>query len=259
MAYKRQIDRLPIPPADANNVTCHYCIVGCGYKAYTWPRNKQGTPQNNAFGIDLSEQQAGDGTWVAPSMYNMVKQDGQDVHLVVVPDQDCVVNSGLVSIRGGRMAENRPSKVTGTQQRTGVWQPTSWEDALDLVARVTARIVNDYGEDELIVSMFDHGGSAGGYENTWATGKLYFESMKVKNCRIHNRPAYNSEVEPRHGRWRAEQQLLGLRGHRHDLHGWRQLAGDTDQPVPQPHAQGAGERRPLHHGRSAAHGYGACR
>ncbi len=44
------------------------------------------------------------------------------------------------------------------------------------------------------MSMFDHGGSAGGYENTWATGKLYFESMKVANCRIHNRPAYNSEV-----------------------------------------------------------------
>jgi len=42
--------------------------------------------------------------------------------------------------------------------------------------------------------MFDHGGSAGGYENTWGTGKLYFESMKIKNCRIHNRPAYNSEV-----------------------------------------------------------------
>ena len=44
MAYKRQIDRLPIIPKDAKefNVTCHYCIVGCGYKAYTWPTNKQG-------------------------------------------------------------------------------------------------------------------------------------------------------------------------------------------------------------------------
>ncbi len=205
MAYKRQIDRLPIPPKDAkvHNVTCHYCIVGCGYKAYTWPRNKQGTMKDNAFGIDLSEQQGADGTWVSPAMYNVVKQDGKDVHLALVPDPDCVVNSGLVSIRGGRMAENRPSKVTGTQQqrladplvwRNGVWQPTSWEDAMDLVARVTARVVNDYGEDELVVSMFDHGGSAGGYENTWATGKLYFQSMKIKNCRIHNRPAYNSEV-----------------------------------------------------------------
>jgi len=101
------------------------------------------------------------------------------------------------------MAENRPSKVTGTQQqrlsdpmvwRNGVWQPTTWDDALDLVARVTARVVTEGSEDDLVVSMFDHGGSAGGYENTWGTGKLYFDSMKVKNCRIHNRPAYNSEV-----------------------------------------------------------------
>ncbi len=205
MAYKRQIDRLPIPPADAkvHNVTCHYCIVGCGYKAYTWPRNKQGTLSDNAFGIDLGEQQGADGTWVAPSMYNMVKQDGKDVHLAVVPDKECVVNSGLVSIRGGRMAENRPSKVTGTQNqrlsdpivwRNGVWQPTSWDDALDLVARVTARIITEGSEDDLLLSMFDHGGSAGGYENTWGTGKLYFGSMKIKNARIHNRPGYNSEV-----------------------------------------------------------------
>ena len=205
MSYKRQIDRLPIPPADAkvHNVSCHYCIVGCGYKAYTWPRNKQGTLTDNAFGIDLGSQQGADGTWVAPSMYNMVKQDGKDVHLAVVPDKECVVNSGLTSIRGGRMAENRPSKVTGTQQqrltdplvwRNGVWQPTSWDDALDLVARVTARIVTEGSEDDLLLSMFDHGGSAGGYENTWGTGKLYFGSMKVKNARIHNRPGYNSEV-----------------------------------------------------------------
>ena len=205
MAYKRQIDRLPIPPADAkvHNVTCHYCIVGCGYKAYTWPRNKQGTLTDNALGIDLSEQQPADGTWIAPSMYNVVRQNGKDVHLAVVPDNDCVVNSGLASTRGARMAENRPSRVTGTQQqrltdplvwRNGVWQPTSWDDALDLVARVTAKVVTEGSEDDLVVSMFDHGGSAGGYENTWGTGKLYFESMKVKNCRIHNRPAYNSEV-----------------------------------------------------------------
>ena len=50
------------------------------------------------------------------------------------------------------------------------------------------------GEDGLFVSAFDHGGAGGGYENTWGTGKLYFGAMKVKNIRIHNRPAYNSEV-----------------------------------------------------------------
>ncbi|MEO1160169.1 MAG: arsenate reductase (azurin) large subunit, partial [Pseudomonadota bacterium] len=208
MAYKRQIDRLPIIPADAKkqNVTCHYCIVGCGYHAYTWPVNKQGgtEPAKNAFGADLSKQQAAEtDAWYSPSMYNIVKQDGNDVHLVIKPDKDCSVNGGLGSVRGARMAENRRSDVTGTQQqrleqpmvwRYGTWQPTSWDDALDLVAQVTARFIDKDNENDLFVSMFDHGGSAGGYENTWGTGKLYFESMKVKNCRIHNRPAYNSEV-----------------------------------------------------------------
>ncbi len=208
MAFKRQVDRLPIIPADAEefNVTCHYCIVGCGYKAYTWPMNRQGgtAPSENRFGVDLSRQQALETeAWYAPSMYNIVRQNGRDVHVVVKPDNACVVNGGLGSIRGARMAENRPSRVTNTQAqrltdplvwRNGVWQPTAWDDALDLVARVTARVVTEGSEDDLVVSMFDHGGSAGGYENTWGTGKLYFQSMKVKNCRIHNRPAYNSEV-----------------------------------------------------------------
>ncbi|MEM7777522.1 MAG: arsenate reductase (azurin) large subunit [Pseudomonadota bacterium] len=208
MAYKRQIDRLPIIPAGAkkHNVTCHYCIVGCGYHAYTWPMNKQGGTGagKNVFGVDLSKQQPTEtDAWYAPSMYNVVKQNGEDVHLVIKPDKNCSVNSGLGSVRGARMAENRRSDVTGTQQqrltdplvwRYGIWQPTSWDDALDLVARVTARVIDKDKEDDLFVSMFDHGGSAGGYENTWGTGKLYFGSMKIKNCRIHNRPAYNSEV-----------------------------------------------------------------
>ncbi|MEL6960613.1 MAG: arsenate reductase (azurin) large subunit, partial [Pseudomonadota bacterium] len=208
MTYKRFTDRLPIIPTDAeeHNVMCHYCIVGCGYKAYTWPLNTQGgpAPEDNKFGVDLTQQQGVDAeAWYAPSMYNVVKKDGEDVHLVIKPDSECVVNAGLGSVRGSRMAENRRSDVTGTQQqrltdplvwRYGTWQPTTWDDALDLVARVTARFVTEDNEDQLFVSMFDHGGSAGGYENTWGTGKLYFGAMKVKNCRIHNRPAYNSEV-----------------------------------------------------------------
>ncbi len=208
MAYKRNIDRLPIIPADAkkHNVTCHYCIVGCGYHAYTWPVNKQGgtAPSENAFGVDLSkQQQAYAEAWYAPSMYNIVQQHGQDVHIVIKPDKDCAVNSGLGSIRGARMAEMSYSQARSTQQqrltdplvwRYGQLQPTSWDDALDLVARVTAAVIKDKGEDALFVSAFDHGGAGGGYENTWGTGKLYFEAMKIKNIRIHNRPAYNSEV-----------------------------------------------------------------
>ena len=208
MAYKRQIDRLPIVPKDAKefNVTCHYCIVGCGYKAYSWPTNKQGgsAPGENKFGVDLGKQQPADtAAWYAPSMYNIVKQNGEDVHIVIKPDKDCVVNSGLGSVRGARMAEMSYSRQRNTQLqrltdpmvwRYGQMQPTNWDDALDLVARVTVGIINDMGEDGVFVSAFDHGGAGGGYENTWGTGKLYFGAMKIKNIRIHNRPAYNSEV-----------------------------------------------------------------
>ena len=208
MAFKRHIDRLPIIPAGAKEqiVTCHFCIVGCGYHAYSWPVNKQGgtDPSENAFGVDLAVQQdAETPNWYSPSMYNIVKQDGKDVHLVIKPDPNCEVNSGLGSIRGARMAELSYSKARSTQQqrltdpmvwRYGQMQPTSWDDALDLVARVTAAVIDDQGEDGLFVSAFDHGGAGGGYENTWGTGKLYFGAMKVKNIRIHNRPAYNSEV-----------------------------------------------------------------
>ncbi|KAF0134996.1 MAG: aoxB [Methylocystaceae bacterium] len=208
MAYKRQIDRLPIVPRDAKefNVVCHYCIVGCGYKAYTWPINKQGgaAPDKNKFGANLSKQQQAEATaWYAPSMYNIVRQNGEDVHLVIKPDEDCVVNSGLASIRGARMAETSYSRARNTQLqrltdpmvwRYGQMQPTSWDDALDLVARVTVDVISEMGEDGLFVSAYDHGGAGGGYENNWGVGKLYFGALKVKNIRIHNRPAYNSEV-----------------------------------------------------------------
>jgi arsenite oxidase large subunit len=208
MTYKRNIERLPIIPKNAKrfNVTCHYCIVGCGYHAYTWPTNKQGgtAPDQNVFGVDLSKQQPIETpNWYAPSMYNVVKQNGEDVHIVIMPDEKCEVNSGLASVRGARIAEMSYSRQRNTQLqrltdpmvwRYGQMQPTSWDDALDLVARVSVGVINEMGEDGLIVSAYDHGGAGGGYENTWGTGKLYFGAMKIKNIRIHNRPAYNSEV-----------------------------------------------------------------
>jgi len=171
MAFKRHAGRLPVIPADArqHNVTCHYCIVGCGYTAYTWPLSRQGgpAPDENVFGADLHRQQDTETqAWYAPSMHNVVRQDGQNVHLVIKPDAGCTVNSGLGSVRGARMAENRRSDITGTQQqrltdpmiwRHGTWQPASWDDALDLAARVTARVIDAGNEDDLIVSMFDHG------------------------------------------------------------------------------------------------------
>ena len=248
--YKRHADRLPIIPADAtrSNVVCHYCIVGCGYHAYSWPANRQGgtAPEDNALGADLSRQQPAEtAAWYAPSMYNIVKVDGEDRHLVIKPDAECVVNRGLGSVRGSRMAEMSYSEATHTQEqrltdplvwRYGMMQPTSWDDALDLVARVTARIVVDRGEDALFVSAFDHGGAGGGYENTWGTGKLYFGAMKVKQ-HPHPQPPglqLRGPCQPRHGGGRAQQRLRGRRARRHAGRHRLQLARDADQLLPRP-------------------------
>ena len=208
MTFKRNVDRLPIIPKDAtvHNVVCNFCIVGCGYKAYSWDVSRQGgsAAGENWAGTDLGQQQAAaTDAWYPPSMYNIVRQNGRPVHIVIKPDKDCVVNSGLGSVRGARMGELNYSKITSSQLqrltdpmvwRYGQMQPTSWDDALSLVAEITTRVIKEQGEDGLFVSAFDHGGAGGGYENTWGTGKLYFGAMKIKNIRIHNRPAYNSEV-----------------------------------------------------------------
>jgi len=73
---------------------------------------------------------------------NIVKQNGRDVHLVNQSrTNDCVVNSGLGSVRGPRIAEMSYSETTGTQRSdltdpmvgatAGSIQP-SWDDALEL-------------------------------------------------------------------------------------------------------------------------------
>ena len=83
MAYKRQIDRLPIVPKDAKefNVTCHYCIVGCGYKAYTWPTQQAGRHRRrirtSSASTSPSSRPLKRLPGIAPSMYNIVRQNGQ--------------------------------------------------------------------------------------------------------------------------------------------------------------------------------------
>jgi hypothetical protein len=99
----------------------------------------------------------------ALAVLRLMADTGEDVHIVIKPDKNCVVNSGLGSIRGARMAEMSYSRARNTQLqrltdpmvwRYGQMQPTSWEDALDLVARVTVAVINEMGEEGLFVSAF---------------------------------------------------------------------------------------------------------
>lgn len=200
-------DRVPLPPVNAEktNMVCHFCIVGCGYHAYKWPENQEGgrAAGQNALGLDFTKQVPPLAVTMTTAMHNVITdRDGQRYNIMILPDKECVVNKGLSSTRGGQMATvmytpdgvgkerlKHPRIFTGDQ-----WLDTSWDQALAIYAGLSKRILDDAGPDGLMFDCFDHGGAGGGFENTWGTGKLMFTALGTQMVRIHNRPAYNSEV-----------------------------------------------------------------
>ena len=199
-------DRVPLPPVNAQktNLTCHFCIVGCGYHVYKWDENREGgrAPNQNALGVDFRKQVPPLTQIMTPAMHNVIEDsDGRRYNVMVLPDKACTVNQGLSSVRGGQMATymynpsgdakarlKSPRLFTGAQ-----WVDTTWDDALAIYCGVAKKMLDKDGPSGLVFNCFDHGGAGGGFENTWGTGKLMFTALQTPMVRIHNRPAYNSE------------------------------------------------------------------
>ena len=200
-------DRIALPPVNAQrtNMTCHFCIVGCGYHVYKWEEGSEGgrAPSQNALGLDFRKQLPPLAVTLTPAMTNVIAEGGKRHNIMIVPDKGCSVNQGLSSTRGGKMASymytadsavggNRllyPRLYAGDQ-----WVDTTWDNALAIYAGLVKKILDtDGGPDNIMFSCFDHGGAGGGFENTWGTGKLMFSAIRTPVVRIHNRPAYNSE------------------------------------------------------------------
>ena len=199
-------DRVTLPPVNAQktNLTCHFCIVGCGYHVYKWPENTEGgrAPGRNALGLDFRKQLPPLATIMTPAMTNVVTDaDGKRYNVMIVPDKKCVVNEGLSSTRGGKLGSYMYAADGLTKERLAYprlytgdqWVDTTWEKALAIYAGVVKKILDKEGSNGLAFNCFDHGGAGGGFENTWGTGKLMFTALKATLVRIHNRPAYNSE------------------------------------------------------------------
>jgi len=199
-------DRVALPPVTAQktNMTCHFCIVGCGYHAYKWPESEEGgrAPNQNALGLDFRKQLPPLQACLTPAMTNVIQdRDGRRYNIMIVPDKECVVNQGLSSTRGGKMASYMYQPEGLTKERLAYpklysgdqWLDTTWEQALAVYVGVHKKILDKEGPGGLGFNCFDHGGAGGGFENTWGTGKLMFTALKTPLVRIHNRPAYNSE------------------------------------------------------------------
>lgn len=199
-------DRIILPPVNAKktNMTCHFCIVGCGYHVYKWPEAQEGgkAPSQNALGLDFRKQLPPFSAILSPTQQNVVMdKDRRRFNILVVPDKDCVVNEGGGSVRGLHMASYMYADGSQTGERmkhprvhTGdQWLETDWEQALAIYAGVTKKILDAKGPRELAFDSADHGGAGGGFENTWGAGKLMFTALQAPLVRIHNRPSYNSE------------------------------------------------------------------
>ena len=199
-------DRVALPPVSAQrtNLTCHFCIVGCGYHVYKWPEGQEGgrAPNQNALGQDYRRQLPPLTQIMTTAMTNVITEnDGKRYNIMIVPDKECPVNSGLSSTRGGKMATYMytPDGIGKARLRNPMvyaadqWVETTWDDAMAVYAGLAKKVLDNDGPSGIVFSAFDHGGAGGGFENTWGTGKLMFSALQTPMVRIHNRPAYNSE------------------------------------------------------------------
>ena len=178
-------------------------------------------------------------------MYNIVKQDGKDVHLVIKPDPD--LRRELRARLDPRRAHGGESfsEARSTQQqrltepmvwRYGQMQPTSWDDALDLVARVTAAVIDDAGRGRAVRLGV----------RPWRRRRRLREHLGHRQALFrrdedqeHPHPQspglqFRGARDARHGRRRTQQLLRGRRTRRHDRRGRHQCAGNPDQLFPQP-------------------------
>ena len=196
------LDRVPLPPTDAkvHTTACDYCIVGCGYKVYTWPVGEEGgpAPDQNALGSSFP------GTvlspWISPNQYNVVSVDGEPNNVVIVPDFDAqVVNKGgNHSIRGGTLALKCFNPDTPTRDRllypqiriNGELKRVEWDVALDVMAAVSKHVLENHGEAAWAMKTYSYEF----FENTFAISKLAFNSIKTPAFSPHDKPGAGNDT-----------------------------------------------------------------
>jgi arsenite oxidase large subunit len=209
-------DSLPVPPKNARKYTtaCQFCNVGCGYIAYTWP--VKDTPRQGTGAVDTELPAGPLSEWVSPAFVTRRDIDGVDSYIAVVPDEDCVVNKGDHSPRGGTNAltvyTEREHPLTKPSERLlrpqirsekgGDLSDASWDEVLDEVADRLKETLDSKGPSAVGLWGADHLSA----EKNFVETRLFFaepprglydkkvgpdEGVAVRA--IHNRAKWNSE------------------------------------------------------------------
>ncbi|MFQ5434839.1 MAG: arsenate reductase (azurin) large subunit [Anaerolineae bacterium] len=197
------LDNIPLPPPTANvhTTACDYCIVACGYKAYTWPIDgENGGPQAEENALGRSFPSTTLGAWVSPNQHNIVSVDNKPHHVLVLPDfESTVVNvGGNHSIRGGTLAlkcfnENAPTRdrLQYPQIRVnGELTRVDWDTATDVMAAVSKHVLANYGEAAWAMKTYSYEF----FENTFAISKLAFNSIRTPAYSPHDKPGAGNDT-----------------------------------------------------------------
>lgn len=191
-----------IPPVDATIQTtaCAFCIVGCGYRVYSWPVGQEGGPvaEDNALGVDFPAITGRH--WISPSMHNIVLRDGAPHHVVVLPEPAAeVVNLNGDHSLGGMLARRLYSPYApATSERflspmlrvDGELRAIPWEAALEIVARLSRHVIDQHGELAWGMKTYSYQF----YENTFAITKLAFVGVGTPCWAPHDQPAAGSST-----------------------------------------------------------------
>jgi arsenite oxidase large subunit len=194
---------VPIPPVDADmrTICCEYCPVACGYKVYQWPQGADGGPgaSENALGVDFPTA-ALSGKWPSQNMHTTIDVGGQPTNVIIIPDGDSeVVNvGGTHSVRGGALAKKLYTKDGPTSDRyltpllkvNGEHVPISWDDAIDLVARLSEYTLETWDELAWGFKLYSYQF----YENVFAATKLALGMIGTPNFSPHHAPAEGDDV-----------------------------------------------------------------
>ena len=195
-------DSVPLPPVDAKVQTtaCAYCVVACGYKAYTWPIGQDGGPRADENALGINYPTAALQPWVSPNQHNIVKIDGVDHNIVIVPDADATVvnKAGNHSIRGGTLAKKLYNENTATRERlqspllrvNGVLREIDWETAIEIMAAVSKHVLENYGESAWGVKTYSYEF----FMNTYAITKLALGAIKTPAFCEHDKPAQGNDT-----------------------------------------------------------------
>jgi len=192
---------LPPPSAREQTTACAYCIVACGYKAYTWPVGGESgglEAENNAFGVNFPVAPMS-GYGITPQMYNIAMVDGEPHHVIVMPDPDAtVVNIGGDHNLGASMAQRFYSPEKATSDRLlspklrvgGELVDISWDEATEILARVGTHVQEQHGPAAWALKTFSYQF----FENTYAITKFAFDALKTPCWAPHDQPASGSST-----------------------------------------------------------------